>query len=66
MKKVLAFGWKYFSSIEKWDSTPFRQTFGSDNLDLTSGFSVRSMMSLILVKKDFNYFNFYNIDVAVL
>ena len=34
VKKVLAFGWKHFHSIKKWDSTPFHQTFRTDKWDL--------------------------------
>jgi hypothetical protein len=41
-----------------WVTTLFRQTFR-----LASGTSVKSTMGLILVRKSFNGFNFYSIDL---
>jgi hypothetical protein len=36
--KKKPFWWKYFPSIKKWDSTPFRQTFWPDRWDLYEGY----------------------------
>ena len=38
VKKNIAFGWKHFPSIKKWDSTHFRQTSGPDKWDLREGY----------------------------
>ena len=57
VKIVLAFRWKHFLSITKWNSTSFVKP-----PTLTSEASVRSTVGLALVRKDFNYFNFYSID----
>ena len=43
-----------------WVYAFFRQIFG-----LTSGAFVRDMVDLILMRKGFNYFNFYSIDLQL-
>jgi len=57
-KKYYNFGGNIFLLSILWVYTLFRQTFG-----LTSGTSVRGTVGLILVRKDFNCFNFYSIDI---
>ena len=37
-EKNIAFGWKYFPSIKKWDSTHFRQISRPDKWDLREGY----------------------------
>ena len=56
VKKVLAFGWKHFPSIN---------FVGLHHLssNLTSGTSMRGIAGLILMKNGFNCFNFYSIDL---
>ena len=36
--KKKGFWWKHFESVEKWDSTSFRQTFCPDKWDLREGY----------------------------
>ena len=62
VKKNKPFGWKHFLSINfvSLVYTLFRQTFV-----MTSGASVRDIVDLILVRKNFNCFNFYSIDRLV-
>ena len=38
VKKNKHFEWKHFSSIKKWDSTPFGQTIWPDKWDLYEGY----------------------------
>jgi len=57
-KIVFAFGWKYFLLSISWFSIPFLKLLGCQK-----GISVRSKLGLILMKKDFNFFNFYGIEI---
>ena len=55
--KKIGFWWKHFESVEKWDSTSFRQTFWPDKRDLREGYGVPN-----LDEKSFSCFNFYSIE----
>ena len=58
VKKELGFGWNHLHSIKKWVTTPFVKPFGMINWT-----SVKSAVGLNLVRKSFNIFNFYSIDI---
>jgi len=57
VQKISFLGGNIFLLAKKGTPPPFVKP-----LDLTNGTSVRSMMGLIVVRKIFNYFNFYSID----
>ena len=51
VKKNKPFGWKHFLSIEKWDSTSFRQIFWPEKWDLRERYGGPN-----LGEKDFQLF----------
>ena len=57
-KNCFCFWVEIFPSINFMVLHPLSQTFG-----LSKGISVRSKLGLILMKKDFNSFNFYGIEI---
>jgi len=58
MKTIMSLLWlvEMYVPVE-WISTPFHETFWCDKWDLCEGTVI-----LILLRKGFNYFNFYSID----
>ena len=59
-KKYYDFGRNIFLLSKNGSSSSFVKSF-----DLTSGTFVRDMVGLILVRKGFNCFNFYNIESGI-